>query len=164
MSEVSIATRLLKRSASPSRLCWRLAYPFAWLSHRCFGTSYAWVNAGYGAWLTPETGFGPMWHWRWYGEPVTAIPERVNLCGIAYRVTVAEGLVLFRCDDGMSATRMEFTRDPYDRYGFMWYAEIRGRCAVSHLEAASEWVKAVYGGSHEMKRRPVRDLGKGGAA
>jgi hypothetical protein len=136
------------------RFFWRMAYPFVIVANK-FGASYKWVNVVKSAWMTAETGFGPLWHYRWFGDEIAAIPDRVVLCGIGYRVSVAEGLVLFKCDDGMSVTRIEFTRDPHDKYGFLWYVNVGGACPGCHLEQAYEWVKAVYGGSHQIKKLPL---------
>ena len=145
----------LHRVVSLRRLWWRIVYPFAVVAHRCFGTSYVWVNVAMGAWMTPATGFGPMWHWRWYGQSIDKIPASVNLRGIRYRVAVSEGLVVFAASDGV-AGRIEFTRDPHDRYGFLWYLAISGPTPAGHCEEAYDWVKAVYGGSHERKRPALR--------
>lgn len=136
-----------------------MAYPFVVVANKC-GLSYKWVNVVRSAWITADTGFGPLWHFRWFGDEIKAMPDRVILCGIGYRVSVSEGLVLFKCDDGMSGTRLEFTRDPHDKYGFLWYVNLVGSCPGCHLEAAYEWVKAVYGGSHEIKKAPIRELAR----
>jgi hypothetical protein len=139
-----------------SRILWRIAYPFAY-SLNLFGwLSYKWVNVSKSAWITSETGFGELWHYEWFGDEIDAIPERVVLCGIGYRVAVSEGLVVFREACGMSAARIEFRRDPHDQYGFLWYLELNGCVSASHVEEAYKWVKAVYGGSHERKRPAIR--------
>lgn len=138
------------------RLFWRIACPFVLLAHR-FGASYKWVNVVRSAWTTADQGYGKLWHHRWFGDAIDSIPNRVVLCGIGYRVAVSEGLVVFNCDDGMSATRIAFARDPYDAYGFLWYVEINGPCPACHMEAAHSWVTAVFGGSHEIKKAPLRE-------
>lgn len=138
------------------RMLWRLAYPFALAAHRWFGASYTWVNVGRGAWHTPSTAFDPLWHWRWYGTPIDSMPPSVNLCGIVYRVSVAEGLVLFIATDGMSGNRMEFTRDPHDQHDHLWLLSLGGVTPATHVQKAYEWVKAVFGGSFDKKRPPLR--------
>ncbi len=131
------------------RLAWKLAYPFCLIGHKFFGIRYKWVNIGIAAW-NPES-FDPLWHWQWFGDSIDEMPESVNLCGIRYRVTVAEGMVQFR-ESPFNGTVFRFERDPFDKYGFLWYFEGRGRVPSSHVEVAYEWVKAVYGGSHDLKR------------
>lgn len=135
------------------RLIWKLLYPIAVLSHRIFGTSYKWVNVGIGAWNRES--FDPLWQHRWYGEEIADLPVSVNLCGARHEVAVSEGLVVFRSRDYW--TRVEFTRDPHDRYGFLWYVTIIGNVPATTVENAYQWVKAVYGGSHELKRPALRN-------
>ena len=137
------------------RLFWRCVYPIAVVTHRLFGTSYKWVNVGKSAWMRPETGYGALWHYQWFGDPIAAMPSKVNLCGIGYRVSVAEGLVLFCCDDGMSATQFRFERDPHARMTDLWYCEAVGMFSASHFDKAYTWVRAVYGGSFEIKAKPL---------
>lgn len=126
--------------------------PFVLVGHK-LGLSYKWVNVSRSAWGTSS--HNDLWHYRWFGDEIDAMPDYVNLCGIMYRVVVAEGMVLFRCDDGMSTTMIEFHRDPHDQYGFLWYSEVNGRFPACHYERAHEWVKAVYGDDHEIKRKPI---------
>lgn len=136
---------------SVQRLWWRCAYPFARAGHRLFGLSYKWVNAGIGAWHRDL--FDPLWQHEWYGDEIPAMPPRVNLRGSMYDVSIHEGMVTFVDRD--SFTRLTFERDPHDRYGFLWYYEGSGRVAATHLEHAYKWIKAVYGGSHELKRPAI---------
>ena len=143
------------------RLFWRIFYPFAIVANK-FGTSYKWVNVGMSAWMKPADGFGPLWHYEWFGDVVEQMPARVNLCGIGYRVSVAEGLVLFRRDDGMSATQFRFERDPHDRHSDLWYCEAVGRFSASHFDKAYRWVQAVYGGSFKIKKKPLAARAAGG--
>lgn len=135
------------------RLFWRLALPFARAANKWCGLSYRWVNVGIGAWR--EKSFDPLWHHEWYGDPVEHMPSRVILCGIGYRVIVAEGLVQFVCDDGMSGTRLCFERDPHAKYAFLWYFTCGQRVSASHVDKAYRWIKAVYGGSFENKQQPL---------
>lgn len=134
------------------RLFWRLSLPFVIVANK-LGASYKWVNVARSAWA--HASHNDLWHYRWFGDRIDMMPDFVNLCGTMYRVTVAEGLVSFRCDDGMSATRIEFRRDPHDQYGFLWYSEVNGNFPACHYERAYEWIKAVYGGSHEIKQKPL---------
>lgn len=131
------------------RLFWKCAYPFCRIGHKLFGLSYKWVNVGIAAWHGEY--FDALWHWRWFGDSIDQMPDEVNLCGIVYRTTVAEGLVQFS-ESHCSGTRLCFERDPHDQYGFLWYYEGSQRVPACHWEEAYAWVKAVYGGSHELKR------------
>lgn len=131
------------------RIFWRIAYPFCWLGNKLFGTSYKWVNVGIAAWHREY--FDPLWHHEWFGDPIDSMPPAVNVCGIMYEISVAEGLVQF-LDRHCSGRRLRFERDPHDRYGFMWYFESSGAVPASHIQKAYDWIKAVYGGSHELKR------------
>lgn len=135
------------------RLFWRIAYPVTIAAHKLFGLSYRWVNVGKAAWLTPETGFGALWHYRWFGNEIRELPSHVILSGLRHTVSVHEGLVVFVSD--MSSGRIEFTRDPHDQYAFLWYIATNGSVPACHVEDAIQWVDAVYGGSHEIKRLPV---------
>lgn len=135
---------------SVRRAFWMLAYPFCLIGNK-FGASYKWVNVGKGAWH-PEW-FDPLWHWRWYGTQIEQMPETVNLCGIRYHVSVAEGLVTFV--DRVSGTRLSFERDPHDRYADLWYCDPGRRFPATHFREAYEWIQAVYGGSHVKKRAAV---------
>ena len=133
------------------RWFWRLMYPFAGLASGLGLISCKWKNAGYFAWTERRGGF---YEYRWFGEVPERIPDSVSLGGIPYRVTVAEGLVSFRNNSGVSSTRIEFRRDPHDQYAFLWYSTVSGEFAVCHFERAYDWVKAVYGGSHVIKKPP----------
>lgn len=129
-------------------------YPLALVGHKLFGLSYKWVNVGIGAWRRDS--FDPLWQHRWYGDEIDAMPDSVNLCGCRYDVSVAEGLVLFVSRD--YCTRLCFERDPHDRYGFLWYLDGSNHVAVCHVVQAYEWIEAVYGGSHELKRPAVKQV------
>lgn len=137
------------RFISVRRWFWRTAYPFCLVAHKAFGLSYLWVNVGIAAWHREH--FDALWRHRWFGDAIAAMPASVNLCGIRYEVSVSEGLVQFVNRD-LGITRLCFERDPHDRYGFMWYYDGEQRVSACHLETAYEWIKAVYGGSHELKR------------
>lgn len=140
-----------KRRLTYRRLLWMALYPFARVAYRLFGLSYKWVNVGIGAWQ--RNSFDELWHHEWYGDEITFMPAQVNLNGSMHEVRVHEGLVTFVSRDWY--TRLTFERDPHDRYGFLWYYE-GPRVAASHFDKAYRWVKAVYGGSHELKRPAVQ--------
>ena len=133
------------------RWLWRSVYPMAVVANRVFRLDYKWVNIGIGAWRRES--FDPLWHHERYGDAIDAMPSQVNLCGIMYQVTVKEGMVTFVNRDAWS--RLTFERDPHDRYGFMWYYEGTGRVAASHIDMAYRWIRAVFGGSHELKRPAI---------
>lgn len=137
------------------RFSWRFAYPFCRILHR-FGLSYKFVNIGIAAWNRES--FNPLWHHKYFGDEITNMPESVNLCGILYHVAVSEGLVKFSSRDTWSF--ISFTRDPF-AMEFLWYVELVGRVPASHVERAYEWIKAVYGGSFELKRPAIRGTTKG---
>ena len=141
-----------RMKAKVLRLLWRLAHPFCVAGHKVFGLSYKWVNVSRAAWHREL--FDPLWHHRLFGDEIQAMPDDVNLCGIRYNVTVAEGLIQFVSRDLHS--RLMFERDPHDRYGFLWYYQGHGHVPVCHVCRAYEWVEAVYGGSHDLKRPAVR--------
>ena len=67
----------------------------------------------------------------------------VNLCGIEYRVTEADGQVIFRCNNGMSTTTiaLEWT-------GSGWYiVDLRDHyeCVfAAHVVKAVKWVEENY--------------------
>lgn len=133
------------------RTIWKLAYPFCRVLHRALGLSYKWVNVGKAAWH-PEY-FDPLWHYQWFGDEITEMPEAVNLCGIMFHVSVADGLVTFSSRDFWEVIR--FDRDPYDPHAMLWYIRVGGRVPACHVASATAWIEAVYGGSHEIKRKAV---------
>ena len=137
------------------RLFWQCAYPVCLLCHKLFGLSYLWVNVDIAAWYPKY--FDPLWHHEWFGDEIKRLPDYIILCGIGYRTSVSDGLVQFICDDGMSNNRLRFDRDPHDSYGFLWYCDGVGRVPAPHWDCAYRWVKAVYGGPHELKR-PAKEL------
>ena len=134
-----------------------MIYPFAQIAHKLFGMSYKWVNVGIGAWHREY--FDQLWHHRWYGDVIETMPHDANLCGIRYEVSVSEGLVTF-VERHCSGTRLTFERDPHDQYGFLWYYSGSNHVPASHFEQAYQWVKAVYGGSHELKKPALRETTK----
>lgn len=79
------------------------------------------------------------------------LPKEVNLCGILYRTSEAEGLIVFTeavCVWG-SFTRICFTRGAD---GMCWYVELHargGNAMVSHIVKAYELVTAAYGKNFE---------------
>jgi hypothetical protein len=148
-TENGLSAAPVERLVSVRRWVWRLAYPFCRAANKLFGLSYLWVNVGIAAWHRES--FDALWHHQWFGDPIAEMPESVILCGIRYRVSVAEGLVQFINADCGTGESLRFERDPHDRYGFLWYYD-GTRVAASHFEQAYEWIKAVYGGSHEVKR------------
>ncbi len=70
-------------------------FPFALIGHRFFGLSYAAVNVSRGAWMLPSEGFGDLWHWKHYAEPLREMPDKTILRGCAYRIAHHEGLIVF---------------------------------------------------------------------
>jgi hypothetical protein len=72
-----------------------LFFPFAVIGHRFFGWSYASVNISRGAWMLPSEGFGALWHWRHYAEPLAEMPGQTIFRGCAYRVARHEGMIVF---------------------------------------------------------------------
>lgn len=132
-----------------------MLYPFAWIGNKWLGLSYKWVNVAYAAWH-PEL-YNPIWHYQWFGDAIEEMPDKVNLCGTMYDVTVSEGLVQF-VNREMVITRISFERDPHDKYAELWYCSYAGsfnKVPASDLERAYEWIKAVYGGSFEVKSTPL---------
>lgn len=118
--------------------------------------SYKWMNVCHSAWQ--PNSFDKLWQYQWFGDPIEKLPAYVNLCGIVYKTVVTEGLVLFKADNGMTGTNIAMERDPHAKYSFMWYMNYEKtfqKVAMAHVERAYDWVKAVYGGSHEMKQAPL---------
>lgn len=135
------------------RAFWMALYPFLLASNKAFGTSYKWVNIGYGAWK--RDGFTPLWQYRWYGEPITSMPNTAIINGINFRIVVSDGLVQFYNKD-ITTERICFERDPYEKHAFIWYVECFGRVAACHVRDSYELITAVYGGSHDIKKIPVQ--------
>ena len=133
------------------RAFWIAASPIVWLLHRLGFCSYKWVNVCCGA-RHPEL-FNPLWQHRWYGERIAAMPDGVNLCGIGYTVSVAEGTVTFF--DYYTKARITFDRDPYDRLSDLWYISLSHVIPAPHVREAYEWVCAVFGGSFVRKAEPL---------
>jgi hypothetical protein len=132
------------------RAFWMIIYPFAVLANRVFGASYKWVNVGHGAWHRDR--FDALWHCRWYGTPIPALPSLVNLCGILYSASAHEGLVTFRPEwvHQLPTWRICFRRDDIAGH-VIWYVELGQELAAPHVIAAYEWVEAVFGGSFEFR-------------
>lgn len=79
------------------------------------------------------------------------IPGEVTLCGIGYRVAVAEELVVFSEAEPIWGQRSRFS---FRRKAQCWYVSIEGDCSevsVAHIEAAAEIVREVFGASFEGK-------------
>lgn len=142
------------------RIRWRLLTPFVKLAYAFNFIGYKWVNVVNSAWLTPQTGFDALWHHRWFGDAINSLPDRVNLRGICYKTSVAEGLVQFVANDGMTCNRIKFIRDPHDKYSMLWYVELSKDCPYCHVQSAFEWVEAVFGGDHASFRMPVQSKKK----
>lgn len=140
------------------RLFWMVAYPLAYLAHRIVGASYKWVNVGHGAWRRDR--FDALWHWEWYGTPVPALPDRVNLCGILYSAAEHEGLVTFTPEwiHQRPDWRITFRRDSIEQAS-VWYVEVGGEIAAPHVREAYQWVCAVFGDSFESRRPPAGGKG-----
>lgn len=132
-----------------------MVYPFVILLHK-FGFSYKWINVSRSAWVHPTNDFQLLWHYQWFGNPIEHMPPQVILNGILYRVIVAEGLVIFKCDSGMLPIKFHFYRDPYCD-SFLWVTEVRGPFPACHFESAYDWIKAVYGGPHSVKKLPIKE-------
>lgn len=79
----------------------------------------------------------------------TALPPRVILSGIGYRVAAHEGAVIFTEDCPMwgHGHKLVFTRPEG-----CWYVEFchqyGNRTMVGHITAAMRWIEKVYGGNH----------------
>lgn len=133
------------------RMFWRLAYPFALAANNLKLCSYRWVNLGHGAWRRDL--FNDLWHHQHFGDEIEWMPNFVVLCGIGYRVSVAEGLVTFINRD-LIHKQMNFERDPHAD-AELWYFTGSGNLPASHIQQAYDWVKAVYGGSFDRKQLPL---------
>lgn len=126
--------------------------PFCFVAYK-LGASYYWVNRCRGAWN--RNSFDQLWQHKHYGDPITEMPKEVVLHGILFRVVVSDGLVQFIEVMGIGTNRIMFERDPHSRHAFMWYCEISHQMPACYIIRAYEWVEAVYGGSHNIKRQPV---------
>lgn len=134
------------------RTSWIFLTPIVWLANRVGLCSYAWVNLCIGA-RRPDL-FDPLWHHEHFGTPIETLPDELVLCGIGYRVAVAEGTVTFVED--FTRSRITFDRDPYGQMReALWYVSLSGWVAAPHVRAAYAWVSAVFGGSFEYRREPV---------
>jgi hypothetical protein len=135
------------------RACWVMLSPIVWAAHRFGWCSYTWVNVCHGA-RRPDR-FDALWQHRWYGAPVTALPDQVILGGTGYRTAVSEGTVTFV--EEFTRGRITFDRDPHDRLADLWYLTLsRHAHAATHVDAAYAWVRAVFGGSFERRAIPIR--------
>lgn len=129
------------------RSFWVCVSPIVRLANRLRLCSYKWVNVCKGA--RRRESFNPLWHHRFYGTPVTRLPDEVNLCGIVYRASHSEGTVTFV--EEFTRTRMTFERDHIERES-LWYFTASGRVPASHVREAHAWVNAVFGHSFEWRR------------
>jgi hypothetical protein len=77
----------------------------------------------------------------------------VILCGIAYKVTIHEGLVIFEEEICMSGchSRMVFDR-PKDCGWYLEFSDTWNRMNVAHIVAAYELLRSVYGGTFDVKK------------
>lgn len=138
-------TRCVSFRWTPRRLLWCVLIPVArWLPGRW---SY-WRNIAVSA---TGRGFDELWHHEHFGDRIDHLPNWVNLAGIRYKTSVAEGLVQFIGDGGLGGQRIQFRRDPHDPHAYLWYVQSL-EVPASHVDQAYRWIKAVYGGSHQRKK------------
>ena len=130
------------------RAWWTVLSPFVWAANRLGLCSYKWVNVCCGA-RRPDL-FDALWHQRFYGTPIRALPSDVNLCGIRYRAAASEGIVTFFED--FTKQRITFERDSIAGEPLWYLALSRQPVSASHVRAAYEWTCAVFGGSFEVRR------------
>lgn len=132
------------------RLFWKLMYPFTVIGNRHFGLNYKWVNVARGAW-TP-TGFNPLWHYEWYGDPIPDLPKYVILHGIGYETEYNEACSIVSFVNTDFRDRITFNRNMSTS---LWYVSFTRDPPASHIATAYKWVQAVFGGSFEF-RIPVK--------
>lgn len=82
------------------------------------------------------------------------MPAEITLAGCGYRVTVAEGAVVFTEDEPVWGT---VTRFAFERRAGCWYVTISGArvhhgVMVAHIEAAMREIAKVFGGNHDHAR------------
>jgi hypothetical protein len=130
------------------RLFWKILYPLCRLNWK-MGGSYKWVNVGKAAW-NPDF-FDPLWHYEWFGDDIPAIPNKVNLCGIEYRIRVKDKCIRF--SECIGGRLIEFRRNCSV---VLWSVSFTNYMPACHLDAAYRWVKAVYGDEHRIKS-PIVD-------
>jgi hypothetical protein len=135
--------RFLAVIANRNRRWKALSLPFAVIGHRFFGWSYAAVNVSRGAWMLPSEGFGALWHWKHYAEPLREMPNKTILRGCAYRVACHEGMIVFSesgsawgCNRRISISRAG-TNLPT--------VELDGPTPAGHVSDAIEFAKAAAG-------------------
>ena len=130
------------------RALWASLSPFVWAANRVGLCSYKWVNVCLGA-RRPDL-FNPLWHYRFYGTPIRALPDRVNLCGIGYRAAASEGTVTFV--NTVWRNRITFDRDAIENEA-LWHVTLppNKRVTAGHVSEAYAWVRAVYGDSFEYR-------------
>lgn len=88
---------------------------------------------------------------------MTTLPKFTTLCGIGYNITVHEGMVIFEESHCMFGChrRMSFHRVEEKDGSGMWHIETDSTwksTPVSHIVAAYDMLKEVYGGSFECKQ------------
>jgi len=142
------------------RTFWKILFPFLYILNKLGLVSYGYRNKGLAAWRKDR--FNPIVHFQYFGDSIEVMPTFVTLCAIGYNVRVSEGLVLFTEEMSIaSSSRISFERDPYEKCSDLWYVECKGHIPASHVVTAYDWVKAVYGGSFEYKRAPLRESQNG---
>lgn len=84
----------------------------------------------------------------------------VNLCGIRYRVQLAdEWTVVFTEDQPCGIpTRFMFDRPKHGLWQFHFCDGWGGKVSACHIVEAYEWCKARIGGDHDEKRLPVEPV------
>lgn len=137
------------------------AYPACWLVMQLG----RWNMRPYWLWkrmIGPYTLGRALWNQRpedaayrfeMFGMPLGVIPSSVLLGGIRYRVSVAEGLIVFSESGGCWGTH---TRICFERHETIWYlkfSETWERVPVSHVLKAWRYVEEVYGGNFEIRRQ-----------
>ena len=129
------------------RAFWTCLSPFVWVANRLHLCSYKWVNVCIGA-RRPDL-FDALWHHRFYGTPIPALPSVVILCGIQYRASASEGTVTFF--DDVFKQRITFERDVLDGVQLWTLILSGGTASASHVRQAHEWVCAVFGDSFQRR-------------
>lgn len=117
------------------RIFWRLATPFVAIAHRLGACSYKWVNVCRGSWRLDR--FDPLWHYQWYGTPITAIPAQVILRGIGYEAAATDGAVVFI--EEFTRRRIVFRRNS----AAIWEVSSVGSIDADRVCDAYAWVKAA---------------------
>lgn len=78
---------------------------------------------------------------------IPKVPREVVLRAIAYKVTVADGMVMFTSRMGPIVSRMIFER----KCG-CWHVSSDRDVMVSHVVAAQALIDQWFGGNHNMPR------------